>query len=64
MEVSRPSVSKAVKAIQTLGLSVVEVVVAPDGTVRVLTAPANMNADDELEAARERRRARKVDRAA
>jgi len=64
VEVSRPSVSKAVKAIQALGLSVVEVVVAPDGTVRVLTAPANMNADDELEAARERRRARKVDRAA
>lgn len=61
---NRPSVSKAVKAVQKLGLSVVEVEVSPDGTIRVLTAPANSNADDELEAARERRRARKVDRAA
>ena len=61
---NRPSVSKAVKAVQRLGLSVVEVEVSPDGTIRVLTAPANGNADDELEAARERRRARKVDRAA
>ena len=61
---NRPSVSKTVKAVQKLGFAVTGVEVSPDGTIRVLTAPANSNADDELDAARERRRARKVDRAA
>lgn len=61
---NRPSVSKTVKAVQALGLAVSGVEVMPDGTIRVLTGAANMNADDELQQARERRRARKTDRAA
>lgn len=62
---NRPSVSKAVKAVQAAGLAVTAIEVSPDGTVRVLTAPANVEAGaTELERARERRRASKVDRAA
>lgn len=61
---SRPSVSKTVKAVRALGLSITGVEVSPDGTIRVLTAAANESADDDLQRARERRRARKADRAA
>ncbi len=61
---NRLSISKTVKAVKSAGLAVTGVEVSPDGSIRVLTAPANINAHDDLEAARERRRARKVDRAA
>lgn len=61
---NRPSLSRAVKAVQAAGLAVTGVEVSPDGSIRVLTAVVNLNAHDELEAARERRRARKIDRAA
>ena len=61
---SRASITKTVRGLQRLGLNVSEVVVAPDGTVRVLTAPANESADDGLEAMREARRARSLNRTA
>jgi len=61
---SRASITKTVRGLQRLGLSVCEVVVTPDGTVRVLTAPANEGVDDELEAMREARRARSPNRTA
>ena len=60
----RPSVSKTIKAVRALGLSITGVEVSPDGTIRVLTAAANEGADDDLHKARERRRARKADRSA
>ncbi len=61
---NRPSVSKTVRAVQKLGLKVTGVEVAPDGSIRVLTANDNEGADDDLEKARERRRARKAGRTA
>ena len=61
---SRVSISKTVKAVKGAGLSVVGVEIAPDGTVRVLTATANESAHDDLEAMREARRARKAERLA
>ncbi len=64
MSAQRPSVSKMVRSIQKLGLVVTGVEVAPDGTVKVLTQAANESADDELEQARDRRRARKAGRTA
>lgn len=62
MSAQKPSVSKMVRALQKLGLTVTGVEVAPDGSVKVLTQAANESADDELEQARERRRARKAGR--
>lgn len=64
MTAPKPSVSKMVRALQKLGLTVTGVEVAPDGTVKVLTQAANESADDELEKARDRRRARKAGRTA
>uniref|UniRef100_A0A6H1ZCS6 Uncharacterized protein n=1 Tax=viral metagenome TaxID=1070528 RepID=A0A6H1ZCS6_9ZZZZ len=64
MNTPRTSVSKTVRALQKLGLNVTGVEVAPDGTVKVLTQAANESADDELERARDRRRARKAGRTA
>lgn len=59
------SITRTVRDLKKLGLAVTEVVVEPDGTIRVLTGPANENASgDELEQARERRRARNANRAA
>lgn len=58
------SVSKAVRSVQRVGLAVTGVEIMPDGTVRILTSPPAVTVDDELERARERRRARKIDRAA
>ncbi len=60
----KPSVSKAARAVQKLGLPIAGVEIAPDGTVRILTGARLSESDSELEAARERRRARKVGRAA
>ena len=62
MSAQKPSVSKMVRALQKLGLTVTGVEVAPDGSVKVLTQAANESADDELEQARDRRRARKAGR--
>lgn len=64
MTTQRTSVSKMVRSLQKCGLTVTGVEVAPDGTVKVLTQAANESADDELERARERRRARKAGRTA
>ena len=61
----RPSVSKAIKAVQALGLQVTAVEIAPDGAIRVLTSGEHSDgADDEIERSRARRRARKDQRAA
>ena len=64
MTTQRTSISKTVRSLQKCGLTVTGVEVAPDGTVKVLTQAANESADDELEQARERRRARKAGRTA
>ena len=61
---SRASITKTVRGLQRLGLNVAEVVITPDGTVRVLTAPANEGEDNGLEAMREARRARSLNRTA
>lgn len=63
---NRPSLAKDLKTVLAAGLVVTGIERLPDGGHRLLTAAANTNADadDELQRARERRRARKVDRAA
>jgi len=61
---TRPSLSKDLKTVLAAGLVVTGIERRPDGSHVLLTTAANMNADDELQHARERRRARKVDRAA
>lgn len=61
---SRPSLSKDLKTVLAAGLVVTGIERLPDGGHRLLTTAANVDADDELERARERRRARKIDRAA
>jgi hypothetical protein len=61
MSVQKPSVSKMVRAIQKLGLTVTGVEVAPDGTVKVLTSNDNTGADAS-DQAWDRYRARKADR--
>jgi len=60
----KPSISKAIRAMQGLGLNITGAEIGPDGTIRVLTGTHPSGSDSELEAARERRRARKIDRAA
>lgn len=56
------SISRTVRTLQKAGLTVTGIEVSPDGSMRFLTAAANVSADDELEQARERRRARKAGR--
>lgn len=60
----RTSITRTIKSLKAVGLSVTSVQISPDGTIQVLTAPHQEGPQDELEAMRERRRARKADRAA
>lgn len=60
----QPSISKAIRGVQGLGLTITGAEIGPDGTIRVLTGAHASGSDSELEAARERRRARKIDRTA
>lgn len=60
----KPSISKAVRAIQALGLAVTSVEIAPDGTIHVLTGAQGSEGVSDLEQARAKRRARKADRVA
>lgn len=61
---SAVSVSRMIREAQKAGLAITGVEKSPDGTVRILTAGQVVNPHDELEEARARRRARKVDRVA
>ena len=60
----RPSVSKAIRTVQALGLQVTAIEIDPNGAIRVLTdGQSSGGADDEIERSRARRRARKDQRA-
>lgn len=61
---NRPSLAKDIRTAITAGLSIVGIERFPDGGHKLLTAGLNVSADDELQRARERRNARKADRAA
>lgn len=61
---SRPSLSKDIRTAITAGLAIIAIERTPDGGHKLLTRAANEGADSELERARERRNARKADRAA
>jgi len=54
------TIHKTVKTLQRAGLTVTGVTVHPDGGFEVLTAAPQVEADDELQQARDRRRARKA----